>query len=73
MSIVSSETIIDAAAQVGGGHYVLERHTDSNGVIHQIGPYLAPVGFDTTARLAAQATALANTLADGEAQELLNG
>ena len=72
MSIVSSTSIIDAHTQPDGGRYVIERHTDSEGVVHQVGPYLAPDGFDTDARLAATAVYLADRLAEAEAAALLN-
>lgn len=68
MPIVSSETIIDAHAQPEGGRYVIERHIDSTGKVHQVGPYLAPAGFDTDARLTATAAEISAQLADAEAQ-----
>lgn len=71
MPIVSSETIIDAHTQAGGGRYVIERHTDDAGVVHQVGPYLAPEGFDTAARLAARAVEIDAQLAEAEAQALI--
>lgn len=67
MPIISSTHTIDAHAQEGAGHYVVERHTDDAGVVHQIGPWLAPAGFDIDARLASRATELAEQLADAEA------
>jgi hypothetical protein len=73
MSIVSSVNIIDAHTQPGGGRYVIERHTDSDSVVHQVGPYLAPAGFDTAARLASRAISIADQLAQAEADQLLGG
>lgn len=70
MSIVSSTSIVDAHTQPDGSRYVHERHTDSEGVVHQIGPYLAPPGYDTAARLAADAVVLADRLAEAEAAAL---
>ena len=67
MSIVSSIAIVDQYTQAGGGRYVIERHTDNAGRVHQVGPYLAPAGFDVDARLASRATELAEQLADAEA------
>ena len=72
MPIVSSAAIIDAHTQQGGGRYVIERHTDDAGVVHQVGPYLAPDGFDTAARLAARATQIDEQLAEAEARALID-
>jgi hypothetical protein len=58
MPIVSSTHTIDAHQQQGGGRYVIERHTDDAGVVHQVGPWLAPEGFDVAARVTARAVAL---------------
>ena len=71
MPIVSSVTIIDAHTQVSGGRYVIERHTDDLGKVHQVGPYLAPAGFDTAARLASRAIEIDTQLAEAEAAALL--
>lgn len=71
MPIVSSTHTIDTHTQRGGGRYVIERHTDSTGVVHQIGPYLAPAGFDVAARLAARAAELNERLAEEEADAQL--
>jgi hypothetical protein len=73
MSIVSSLTIIDGHTQPGGGRYVIERHTDSTGKVHQIGPYLAADGFDTNARLTAQAALLLTQLQADELLDVLEG
>ena len=67
MSIVSSEAIVDSHTQASGSSYVIERHTDSLGAVHTIGPYLAESGFDINARLASHAVELATQLADEEA------
>lgn len=72
MPIVSSTHTIDAHTQQGGGRYVIERHTDDAGVVHQVGPYLAPDGFDTAARLAARATQIDEQLAEAEARALID-
>ena len=71
MPIVSSTHIIDAHQQQGGGRYVIERHTDDAGVVHQVGPWLAPDGFDVAARVASRATQINEQLAEAEAAELL--
>jgi len=68
--IVSSTHTIDAHTQQGGGRYVIERHTDQDGKVCQVGPYLAPEGFDTAARLASRATQISDQLAEAEAQAL---
>ena len=70
MPIVSSTHTIDAHTQQGGGRYVIERHTDQDGQVYQVGPYLAPAGFDVDARLAARATQISDQLAEAEAQAL---
>ena len=72
MPIVSSTNTIDAHAQQGGGRYVIERHTDDVGKVYQVGPYLAPEGFDTTARLASRAAQISDQLAEAEAQALID-
>lgn len=67
MPIVSSTHTIDAHTQQGGGRYVIERHTDDAGQVYQVGPYLAPEGFDVAARLASRATQISDQLAEAEA------
>ena len=71
MPIVSSTHIIDAHQQQGGGRYVIERHTDDAGVVHQVGPWLAPDGFDVAARVASRATQINEQLAEAEEAALL--
>ena len=71
MSIVSSFANIDAHAQQDGARYVVEVHTDQDGKTYQVGPYLAPVGFDTDAMLASRALEISTHLADAEAAALL--
>lgn len=71
MSIVSSVALEDTHTQPNGAKYVIERHTDSAARLHQIGPYLAEVGFDISARLASRAVDLAEQLAEEEALALL--
>jgi hypothetical protein len=72
MPIVSSTHTIDTHAQVGGGRYVIERHTDDAGRVYQVGPWLAPEGFDVAARVAARASQINEQLAEAEAQALLS-
>jgi hypothetical protein len=72
MPIVSSTHTIDAHQQQGGGRYVIERHTDDAGVVHQVGPWLASEGFDVAARVASRATQINDQLAEAEAQALMN-
>jgi len=69
MSIVSSFNQ-DAHAQAAGGAYVTELHTDTSGKVYTVGPYLAPQGLDVPARVAANAAALALSLADAEADQV---
>lgn len=71
MSIVSSESIVDSHTQADGSSYVIERHTDHLGNVYQVGPYLAPSGYDVAARLASRAVELAAQLADTEAVGVL--
>ena len=71
MSIVSSVAIVDDYAQSSGSKYVIERHTDSVGKVHQVGPYLADAGFNINARLVSRAIELAAQLADEEAMQVL--
>jgi len=71
MPIVSSTHNIDAHEQRGGGRYVIERHTDDVGVVHQVGPWLAPVGFDVQARVTSRASEINAQLAEVEAAALL--
>ncbi len=71
MPIVSSTHTVDAHTQQGGGRYVIERHTDDAGKVHQVGPWLAPPGFDVQARVTARAAQIDVQLADAEAQALL--
>mgnify|MGYP000320118821 CR=1 FL=1 len=70
MPIVSSSFTQDAHVQKDGGRYVIERHIDADGQVYQVGPYLAPEGFDTAARLASRATEINDQLAEAEARAL---
>jgi len=70
MPIVTSESITDAHTQAGGGRYVIERHTDGDGRVYQVGPYLAPAGFDVAARVASRAAEINGQLAEAEALAL---
>jgi hypothetical protein len=72
MPIVSSTFTEDAHTQKDGGRYVVERHTDDAGKVYQVGPWLAPAGFDVQARVSSRATENSNQLAEAEAQALLN-
>lgn len=71
MAIVSS-IYNEGHAQIDGRHYVIEQHTDSEGVLHQI-EYLASIGSDYVAILAARAAFLEEELANQEFQELSDG
>jgi hypothetical protein len=70
--IVSSTFTQDAHTQQGGGRYVIERHTDDDGKVYQVGPWLAPEGFDVQARVTSRASEINTQLAEAEAQALLN-
>jgi len=71
MSIVSSDSVLDVHQQVGGGRYLIELHTSSDGFVHTIGPYLVQDGFDVAARLAESAARLDQQLADAEATQAI--
>jgi hypothetical protein len=65
MAIVSSTLQADPFAQADGRTYVRELHVDGQGAQYRI-EYLAAVGLDRNAVMAARAVALANELADEE-------
>jgi hypothetical protein len=67
MSIVSSTYEMDA------GRHVVERHTDSDGKQY-MQTYFAPAAWGTTeieAKLAEHATQISESLAEGEADQIL--
>lgn len=72
MSIVSSTYQLDTHAQIDGRRYVREFHTDSEGVEHRV-EYLADVGTDYQAVANARASAIAESLAEKEAEAIING
>jgi hypothetical protein len=72
MSIVSSTYTVDTHDQVTGRRFVTEHHTDSVGVVHTV-TYLAPVGADYQAIANARAEAIAEQIANEEAEALING
>lgn len=72
MSIVSSTFILDAHTQADGRKYVQEVHTDSTGTVHTFN-YLAQVGENYAAVMAARAVQLEIDLAEREAEEIVNG
>jgi len=67
--IVSSTHTV-GHAQVDGRRYIIERHTDSAGVVHEV-EYLAAVGTDYVAVRDARAVQIADQLAEAEAQALI--
>jgi hypothetical protein len=71
MPIASSTYTQDAHTQQGGGRYVIERHTDDAGQVYQVGPWLAPSGFDVQARVTSRAAEINAQLAEAEAAQLL--
>ena len=72
MPIVSSTFTQDAHTQRDGSRYTIERHTDDAGRVYQVGPYLAPEGFDVAARMASRAVQINEQLAEAEAQALMH-
>lgn len=71
MAILSS-TFAVGHAQADGRRYVTERHTDDAGGVHER-EYLAALGADHAAIAAAYAVELADELAAGEFEAILNG
>jgi hypothetical protein len=71
MPIVSSTHTIDAHQQASGARYVVERHTDNTGKVYQIGPWLAPAGFDVAGTVAARAVQIDEQLAEAEAEQVI--
>lgn len=69
MSIVSSTHTV-GHAQIDGRRYLTERHTDHLGEVHQV-EYLAAVGTDYNAVMAARAVQIEQQLAEAEAAALL--
>ena len=72
MSIVSSAYTLDNHTQPDGRRYVKEIHTDNEGKLHEIN-YLGAVNEDYASNLAAHAAQIAETLANLEAENLING
>jgi hypothetical protein len=72
MPIVSSTFTQDTHTQQGGGRYVVERHTDDAGQVFEVGPWLAPAGFDVQARVTSRASEINAQLAEAEAQALMH-
>ena len=72
MSIVSSTYQADSNSQPDGRRYVRELHTDSVGVVHVV-EYLAASGADYQAIANARVTAIETTLAEQEAEAIING
>lgn len=71
MPIVTSTYITDAHSQVGGGRWTIERHTDSTGRVHTVGPYLWDGAADRGTLLAAHAAQLDVQLAQDEAEQMM--
>jgi hypothetical protein len=71
MSIVSSSYVTDAHAQPGGGRWTVETHIDGDGVKYTVGPYLWDGVADRDALMSARASALSDSLAEAEANALL--
>jgi len=65
MASIVSSVIASDVVQVDGRHAVVEQHTDSFGIAHPF-VYLAEIGTDINAMLAAHATQVLNSLVSGE-------
>lgn len=72
MPIVSSTYSLGPAAQVDGRQYVVETHTDQYGTTYAA-EYLAAVGADFAAIMAARADVISQQLIDAEIAAQLNG
>ena len=70
MAIVSSQIVAKQAQHLG--ERITEEHTDSQGVVYSFGYVFKGVG-DTATNLSARAAWLGQTLADIEAQRIING
>jgi len=68
--IVSSSFALDPAPEVDGRQYVTETHVDQYGVAITA-DYLADVGADFNAIMAARAVQLSQSLIDGEIEAVL--
>jgi hypothetical protein len=69
MSIVSSS--VAKAIDIGGGEvFVIEHHTDSDDVVHEL-RYVLGDSTDPATKLAAHAASLETDLAEAEAEEIL--
>jgi hypothetical protein len=73
MPITSSTYTSDAHSQGGGAKWTIERHTDSTGRVHTVGPYLWDGVANRDTLLAARAAQLDVQLAEAEADALLVG
>ena len=67
MPILSSTATL-GHAQADGRHYVVERHTDHNGRVYEVG-YLADVGLDTDMVMAIRAANIGQEVDAREAAE----
>ena len=70
MPIVTSFFVLSPAPEIDGRRYVTETHVDQYGVA-VIADYLADVGADYNAIMAARATQLSQSLIDGEINAVL--
>lgn len=71
MPIVSSSYSTDAHSQAGGGRWTIERHTDSTGRVHTVGPYLWDGVSNRDTLLSARAAQINEQLAADEAEQLM--
>ena len=72
MPVASSSYVADAHTQIDGRRYVRETHTLTAGD-PVIVDYLAPVGADYAAIMAARVAQINESLAEREANEVVNG
>ncbi len=72
MPVASSSYVIDAHTQVDGRQYVRETHTLTAGDPF-VANYLAAVGADYAAIMAARVAKINESLAETEANEVIDG
>jgi hypothetical protein len=71
MPIISSSYVSDAHTQLGGGRWTTETHVDGDGVKYTVGPYLWDGMANRETLMAARATEISASLAEAEANALL--
>ena len=71
MAFIVASQIVEDATQVDGRRHIVERHTETDGTIHEF-RWTAEVGQDATAGLAARATYIDSKLPEVESERLVN-